>query len=162
MSVWPTVFREGPFRVYFFSLEESRMHVHVATSDGEAKFWLEPEIGLARSYGLTEQDVNRARKIVVERQQRSEMRGADTSQVEVTNISRRGFWILVDDRELFLPFDEFPWFKDAPVAVILNVERPQPHHLHWPDLDVDLSIDSIDSIEHPERYPLRDRGRDAV
>lgn len=43
------MFREGPFRVHFFSLEESRMHVHVATADGEAKFWLEPEVALAKT-----------------------------------------------------------------------------------------------------------------
>lgn len=81
------------------------------------------------------------------------MRGASTSRkAEVSNISAHGFWILVDNRELFLPFEEFPWFKDASVAAISRLERPQPHHLYWPDLDVDLTIDSI---EHPEKYPLR-------
>lgn len=82
-----------------------------------------------------------------------------TSPVEVTNISQHGFWVLVDDHELFLPFEEFPWFKAAAVQAIHNVERPQPNHLYWPDLDVDLTIDSI---EHPERYPLRARVRDDV
>lgn len=82
-----------------------------------------------------------------------------TLRAEVTNISQHGFWVLVDDREMFLPFDEFPWFKAAPVQAIHNVERPQPEHLYWPDLDVDLTIDSI---EHPERYPLRARVRDDV
>jgi Protein of unknown function (DUF2442) len=70
----------------------------------------------------------------------------------VTNISRHAFWLLLDDRELLLPFEMFPWFENAPVKAILKVERPQPHHLYWPDLDVDLSVDSI---EHPERYPLK-------
>lgn len=65
----PTIFREGPFRVYFFSLEESRMHVHVITTEGEAKFWMEPEIALARNYGLSEQVANRALKLITERQQ---------------------------------------------------------------------------------------------
>lgn len=69
----------------------------------------------------------------------------------ITNISAHGFWLLLEDRELFLPFDEFPWFRDAPVAAILHVQRPQPHHLYWPDLDVDLTLESI---EHPDRYPL--------
>lgn len=83
------------------------------------------------------------------------MRGTNTShEAEVSNISAHGFWVLVDDRELFLPYDEFPWLKNATVAAILRVERPQPHHLHWPDLDVDLTLDSI---EHPEKYPLRAR-----
>ncbi|MEK7358090.1 MAG: DUF2442 domain-containing protein [Bdellovibrionota bacterium] len=80
------------------------------------------------------------------------MLGADTSTVEVTNISRHGVWILLDERELFMPFEEFPWFRGAPVGAILNVERPTSHHLYWPDIDVDLHVDSI---EHPERYPLK-------
>jgi len=74
-----------------------------------------------------------------------------TSQTEVTNISPHGFWLLINNRELLLPFDEYPWFKQAPVEAILQLEEPRPGHLHWPKLDVDLSIDSI---EHPERYPL--------
>jgi hypothetical protein len=79
--------------------------------------------------------------------------GATTSEVGVTNISRHGFWLL-DGRELFLPFEEFPWFKQAPVNAILRLERPRAGHLRWPDLDVDLSVDSI---EHPDRYPLKAR-----
>ena len=46
----PTVFRERGYRFFFFSREEQRMHVHVLSSDGEAKFWLEPEIKLANNY----------------------------------------------------------------------------------------------------------------
>jgi hypothetical protein len=60
--------------------------------------------------------------------------------------------LLLDDRELFLPFEEFPWFKRAPVEAIVALERPRPSHLYWPELDVDLSVDSI---EHPDRYPLK-------
>ena len=69
----------------------------------------------------------------------------------MTHTSPQGLALLLEDRELFLPFDEFPWFKEAPVSAILNVEWPQPHHLYWPDLDVDLAVESI---ENPERYPL--------
>lgn len=69
----------------------------------------------------------------------------------MTNISPHGFWLLLDERELFLPFDDYPWFKLAPVEKIVRLETPRPGHLYWPDLDVDLSVDSI---EHPERYPL--------
>ena len=46
----PTVFREKGYRFFFFSREESRMHVHVISTDGEAKFWLEPDLQLARNY----------------------------------------------------------------------------------------------------------------
>jgi len=77
-----------------------------------------------------------------------------TSQVEVTNVSLHGFWLLTNDRELFLPFDDFPWFRDAPIGKVLTVEEPTPGHFFWPDLDVDLGIESI---EHPERFPLEAR-----
>ena len=80
------------------------------------------------------------------------MPGPATSEVEVTNISQHGFWLLLDGRELFLPFEDFPWFSQASVEAIIRLERPAPGHLHWPALDVDLSVESI---EHPERYPLK-------
>ncbi len=86
---------------------------------------------------------------------KSETPGIATSEAEVTNISKHGFWLFLGDRELFLPFEEFPWFRNAPVGSILKVERPQPHHLYWPDLDIDLSVESI---EDPESYPLKSRG----
>jgi hypothetical protein len=87
------------------------------------------------------------------------MPGPVAPDAEVTNISRHGFWVLVDDQELFLPFEKFPWFLDAPVGAILELERPAPGHLRWPRLDVDLTLDSI---EHPERFPLvADRGTDS-
>jgi hypothetical protein len=82
---------------------------------------------------------------------RSARHGAVGSAAEVTNISPNGIWLLVEEREFFLSFEDFPWFRDASVRSVLNVERPHPHHLHWPDLDVDLHLDSL---EHPERYPL--------
>lgn len=67
--VSPTVFREGPFRFFFFSREEERVHIHVQSPDGEAKFWLEPTIELARNHQLSEQDVRRALELVIEHQQ---------------------------------------------------------------------------------------------
>jgi len=78
--------------------------------------------------------------------------GQNTSVTEVTNVSRHGLWIIVDEQELFLPYDQFPWFKKASIEAILNLERPQPHHLYWPDLDVDLTVDSI---RNPEQSPLK-------
>jgi hypothetical protein len=77
--------------------------------------------------------------------------GLNTSLVEVTNISRHGFWLLLEDEELFLPFYDFPWFQDAAVGKILNVELPSSNHLYWPELDVDLAVESI---RHPEKFPL--------
>ena len=77
--------------------------------------------------------------------------GQSTSPAEVTNVSPHGFWLFVGERELFVPFKEFPWFREASVREITNVHLPSPHHLYWPDLDIDLAVDSI---EHPEKYPL--------
>ncbi len=77
--------------------------------------------------------------------------GADTSAVEVTNVSKHGFWIFLDDEEMFLPFVHFPWFEEASIGKLMSVERPSSNHLYWPDLDVDLSVESI---RHPERFPL--------
>lgn len=72
-------------------------------------------------------------------------------EIRIDATSQDGFSIQLADRELFLAFDEFPWFRNASVSAILNVEWPQPHHLYWPDLDIDLAVESI---EYPERYPL--------
>jgi len=77
--------------------------------------------------------------------------GTNTSQVEVTNIDRFGFWLLISDKEYFLSYDNFPWFCKATVEQILAVELLHEKHLHWPDLDVDLSLDSL---EQPEAFPL--------
>ena len=77
--------------------------------------------------------------------------GKRTSQVEVTNIDQFGFWILVQEKEYFLPYTDFPWFKNAKINDIFNVQLPSPDHLYWPSLDIDLSLESL---THPELYPL--------
>lgn len=82
----------------------------------------------------------------------SEQLGKTVSDVEVTNISTHGVWLLVGEREFFLSYEDFPWFKEVPIGNILRVEQPTPGHFYWPDLDVDLGIESI---EHPERFPLK-------
>lgn len=73
------------------------------------------------------------------------------TSVEVTHIDGAGLWVLVADREYYLPYQQFPWFRDARIAQVLHVELESPKHLRWPDLDVDLTLDSIES---PESYPL--------
>lgn len=70
----PTVFREGAFRFFFFSREETRMHIHVAHTDGEAKFWLEPQLELAMNQGLSQKQVNEAWSLV--KQHEKEVRDA--------------------------------------------------------------------------------------
>jgi hypothetical protein len=82
------------------------------------------------------------------------MHGTITSAPEVTNISRHGFWLLLGDEELLLPFEQFPWFRSATVEQITHVERPSPEHLYWPSLDVDLAVASI---RQPDAFPLVSR-----
>ena len=82
----------------------------------------------------------------------SSMHGIPTSAVEVTHISSHGIWLLANGRELFLSYEDFPWFKEAAVGQILNVEQPTAGHFFWPDLDIDLSEGSINN---PGKYPLR-------
>lgn len=86
----------------------------------------------------------------------SASRGGRTSGVELANVSVHGLWLLVDGREFYLPFDEFPWFRDATIAELAAVERPSREHLYWPQLDVDLTLDSL---AHPDDYPLVSRPR---
>ena len=82
----------------------------------------------------------------------SEPRGLGISGVEVTNVSRHGIWLLTGDRELFLSYEDFPWFRDQPLRRVLAVEEPSRGHFYWPELDVDIGVESI---EHPERFPLK-------
>ena len=77
--------------------------------------------------------------------------GIITSEVEITSISAHGVWLLVGNEELFLSFEDFAWFRDVPVGKILNVTEPTPGHFCWPDLDVDLGVETI---RHPDRFPL--------
>jgi hypothetical protein len=81
----------------------------------------------------------------------SSKHGASISQAEVTNIDQFGFWILIQDSEYFLSYADFPWFRKATVDQILHVDLLHEEHLHWPELDIDLSLDSLSD---PESFPL--------
>ena len=70
---------------------------------------------------------------------------------KVSHISQVGIWLGLEERELFLSFDNFPWFKNASISAIQNVSLLNANHLYWPDLDIDLAVEAI---EHPERFPL--------
>lgn len=155
----PTILRQGSFRLFFFSREESRIHVHVAHPDGEAKFWLTPAIAVATSVGLSERQLREAGAIVEAHLEeivliRAVMPGIDTLVAEVTHVSRNGLWLLVDDEELLLNFEQFPWFRKGSIEQVSHVERPTRDHLCWPELDIDLSIASI---REPELFPLVSR-----
>jgi len=77
--------------------------------------------------------------------------GKNISNIEIGNISKHGLWLLVKDREYYLPYEKYPWFKGAKLSEIYNVRLLHGLHLHWPDLDVDLELASL---EKPKEYPL--------
>lgn len=79
------------------------------------------------------------------------MPGSATLEAEVTNVSRHGFWLLLGNEELAVPFAEFPWFKSATIEQLSDVQRPTPNHLYWPQLDVDLAVESL---RDPSAFPL--------
>lgn len=83
------------------------------------------------------------------------MPGTVISVPEVTHISKHGFWLLLADEEILVPFEQFPWFRRASIDQLSQVEWPTPEHLYWPELDIDLSLESI---RHPEAFPLISRG----
>ncbi|MBE0536267.1 MAG: DUF2442 domain-containing protein [Phycisphaerae bacterium] len=82
---------------------------------------------------------------------KSKTHGPDTSAVEVTHINAHGLWLCVADTEYFLPYESYPWFKDARIRDVLDVRLLHDRHLHWPALDVDLEINSL---KDPQKYPL--------
>ncbi len=77
--------------------------------------------------------------------------GSDISVSEVTNIIHLGFWLLVDNREYFVPFADYPAFQQATVPQIYEVQRLSPTQFYWPELDIDIELEALD---HPEHFPL--------
>lgn len=75
-----------------------------------------------------------------------------SAQAEIQNISRYGIWILVKEKEFFLPFSQFPWFLQAPLEHIYNLELFHEKHLHWPTLDIDIELENL---KNPQLYPLK-------
>ena len=81
------------------------------------------------------------------------MTRSDTSppmSSQITNIERAGFWLLVENEELFVPFDRYPDFRHATVEEIYNFKHVD-EDFHWPDLDIDIDLEAL---RHPERFPL--------
>ena len=78
--------------------------------------------------------------------------GTGTFNIEVTNITTHGIWLLAHNKELFMSYEDFPWFKNQTVNSIITVEELSLGHFYWPDIDVDLTEEII---EHPKRFPLK-------
>ena len=82
------------------------------------------------------------------------MPGSVILEVEVRHVSPRGLWLLLGNEELHVSFAEFPWFTKATIEQLSDVQRPTENHLYWPQLDVDLAVESI---RNPAAFPLSSR-----
>jgi len=68
-----------------------------------------------------------------------------------SNVSHHGFWPYMIVEEVFVSFENFPWFRDVPIGHLLNVQLPQKDHSYWPDLDIDFAVESLN---HPSVFFL--------
>jgi hypothetical protein len=75
-----------------------------------------------------------------------------SAMAEIKSILRHGIVITVNNKLFFMPFAQFPWFFKATVEQIYNVTIFNDKHLYWPELDVDIDVNSL---EDPEAYPLK-------
>ena len=82
------------------------------------------------------------------------LRSGKNILVSVENITPFGIWLFVKGKEYFLSYEDYPWFRERTIKSLQNVKLLHGRHLYWPDLDVDLEIDTL---ENPEKYPLKAR-----
>ena len=75
----------------------------------------------------------------------------NSTLASVLMINAQGIMISVAGNDYFLSYNRIPWMKDASIKSVLNVRMSGQNAIEWPDLDVDLEIESL---KHPERYPL--------
>ena len=146
----PVFKRESEYTFKIYSNEEERMHIHVLYDNKEAKFWLEPEVELAKNTGIPEHKLSEIRKIVEKNADEFKNNTASTL-VCVLMINAQGIMLSVQGQDYFLSYNRILWMQDAPIRSVLNVQMSGPDAIEWPDLDVDLEIESL---RHPERYPL--------
>jgi hypothetical protein len=71
---------------------------------------------------------------------------------EITSITPLGFWLLVNDREYFVPFEDYPAFRNAVLSEIYEMQQIGPENFHWPSLDIDIELGALDQ---PEQFPLQ-------
>ncbi len=82
------------------------------------------------------------------------LKHGESISVSVENITPFGVWIFVKEKEYFLSYKDYPYFKDQALSSIQNVQLLHGYHLYWPELDVDLEIDNL---ENPDKYPLKSK-----
>ena len=146
----PKFRKEEGFVFKIYSNEEERMHIHVVKAENEAKFWLEPAVELAENFGFNSKEIKKITKMVEAYGNEFKQQFAATS-VAVLMINSQGMMLSVQGQDYFVSYNRVPWLRDARVSSALNVRMSGPRAIEWPELDVDLEIDSL---KHPERYPL--------
>ena len=146
----PKFRKEDGFVFKIYSNEEERMHIHVVKAENEAKFWLEPSIELAENYGFSNKDLKKITQII-NKMGTTLKNNLQPTSVAVLMINAQGMLITVQGQDYFLSYNRVPWLRDARISSVLNVRMSGPRAIEWPDLDVDLEIESL---RHPERYPL--------
>jgi hypothetical protein len=145
----PTFYRFENIRFFVNSREEKRKHVHIQTQEGEAKYWIDPVIELAKNYGVSKKDLKK--RYLGKNMMSSQIFGTNTLNCEVTEIHKTGFWVFLKGEEYFIPFKKFPMFQHKEVEDLFDVQYFEPDHLYWKTLDIDIELDSI---KNPEGYPL--------
>ncbi len=76
---------------------------------------------------------------------------SQNTSVNVLMINSQGMMLSVQGNDYFVSYNRVPWLRDARISSALNVRMAGQNAIEWPDLDVDLEIESL---KHPERYPL--------
>ena len=83
--------------------------------------------------------------------QNSSKSNTKNMSVSVLMINAQGIMINVGGQDFFLSYNRIPWMREASIKDVLDVQMCGSEAIEWPNLDVDLEIDSL---RHPERYPL--------
>jgi hypothetical protein len=80
----------------------------------------------------------------------AEISGKNTCKVKF--VTQEGFSLELNDKEYFLSFADYPYFKQIPAFDIFNVEVDEYKDLRWDKYDIDLCEDII---KEPSKYPLK-------
>ena len=74
-----------------------------------------------------------------------------STSVDVLMINDKGVMLSVQGQDYFLSYNRVPWMRDATINEVLDVQMSGKNAIEWPKLEVDLEVESL---KHPERYPL--------
>ena len=77
--------------------------------------------------------------------------GTGISECKLTSINDLGFWVLINDKEYFVPFAEYPGFTESSIDQIFKIKYLPPSQLHWEELDIDIELEALSK---PESFPL--------